>query len=154
MSSHGHESHGAHSDSTGTLGHAVKGGLALAATDYLSGGAVQNAAASVATNVNSAIAGGGIASATPYFTGPLAPFATGAWSLYNGVKKGWAERGVWGATERTALNYGIIGGGLTAAGIMTAPAVIPAAVTGLALYGTRHLYHVGKTLVSDPLGTV
>lgn len=123
-----------------------------AASGGLGNGIVSSTAANVASSVNWALTGAA-GNVTPFFAGPLAPFATGVWSIWNGSGQ-YAERGIIWVTEKTALNYGVVWGLATAAGVMAAPWVWTALTVGAGLWAGKHLYRAGKEFVEDPIGNI
>jgi len=127
-------------------------GVVEAASWWLGNGLVTSTAWNIATSINWVVTGTASTTA-PYLTGPLAPFATWAWSLWNWSEQ-YAERGVMGMTEKTALNYGVVGGLGTAAGLMAAPWVGTALTVWAGLWTGKHLLAAGKEFAEDPLGNI
>ena len=124
---------------------------ALVGANYLSNGAIANTVTNAASNV-AGIVGSGVSSAAPIVWWPI-PGVLAAWaSVWNGSKE-YQERGIWGVTEKSALNYGLWAGLLTATWVIAAPAVAWVATVWLWMYGARKLAGVGMDIANDPWQT-
>jgi hypothetical protein len=136
--------------------HALLGGLWLwvveAASGWIWNGLVTSTATNVAASVNWALTWAA-SQVTPYLAGPLAPFAVAAGSLWNWSWE-YAERWLYGMTEKTALNYGIVWGLGTAAWLWAAPAIGTALTMWGVLWAGKHLYQAGIEFWADPLGNI
>lgn len=82
------------SNGPGFFGNLLLGAGAMAGVNHVTDGAVTSVVNNVATSAGNALSGSSIgASTAPWLAGPAAPFATAAWSLWNGSAE-MKERGL------------------------------------------------------------